>query len=213
MKWVQRNSEQRIGRTAGTDATDGRVVSLLHASPTMKTPTAHRPEPPGLSSTLSRNIRALEARRAEEERRAPLQDRVADRITAFAGSMTFVYLHAAIFGLWIVSNTVGVPGVPRFDPSLVVLAMAASVEAIFLSTFVLISQNRMAAAAEKRAELDLQIGLLSEHEITKLVELVSRVAERLDIRPDPEVGELERNVAPEAVLDEIEARRDSARDA
>jgi uncharacterized membrane protein len=86
--------------------------------------------------------------------------------------------------------------------------MVASVEAIFLSTFVLISQNRMAAAAEKRAELDLQISLLAEHEVTKLVTLVSAIADRLDIETeaDPEVPELKQDVAPEVVLDEIEDR-------
>lgn len=176
----------------------------------MRTPTAERTS--DLSSTLRRNIRALEERRAEEDRNAPLQQRLADRITAFAGSMTFVYLHAAIFGLWILANTVGLPGVPRFDPSLVVLAMAASVEAIFLSTFVLISQNRMAAVAEKRSELDLQIGLLAEHEITKIVQIVSQLAERLGVDVDQEVAELERNVAPESVLDEIETQQDARPD-
>ena len=70
--------------------------------------------------------------------------------------------------------------------------MVASVEAIFLSTFVLISQNRMAAAAEKRADLDLQINLLSEHEITKLVSWVSAIADRIgvEIEVGSEVEEL-----------------------
>jgi uncharacterized membrane protein len=86
--------------------------------------------------------------------------------------------------------------------------MAASVEAIFLSTFVLISQNRMAAEAEKRAELDLQISLLAEHEVTKLITLISAMADRMGIETDrdPELPELRRNVAPESVLDEIEER-------
>jgi len=61
--------------------------------------------------------------------------------------------------------------------------MAASVEAIFLSTFVLISQNRMQAQANKRAELDLQISLLAEHEVTQLVTLLDAVARRLDVHP------------------------------
>ena len=80
-------------------------------------------------------------------------------------------------------------------------------EAIFLSTFVLISQNRMARAAEKRADLDLQIGLLAEHEISRLLTITSAIAAKLDIHTpaDGEVRELERDVAPEAVLDEIEA--------
>ena len=79
-------------------------------------------------------------------------------------------------------------------------------EAIFLSTFVLISQNRMAAAADKRADLDLHISLLAEHEVTKLVAMVSAITERMGIETvaDPEVGELSQDVAPDAVLDAIE---------
>jgi uncharacterized membrane protein len=82
--------------------------------------------------------------------------------------------------------------------------MIASVESIFLSTFILISQNRMAASSNRRAELDLQVSLLSEHEITKLVEMVAAIAAKLDIAPPGEVEELKRNVAPEAVLDALE---------
>jgi uncharacterized membrane protein len=87
--------------------------------------------------------------------------------------------------------------------------MVASVEAIFLSTFILITQNRMSAAADNRAELDLQISLLAEHEVTKLAALLSAIADRLGVETDvdAEVEELKEDVAPEAVLDEIEERR------
>ena len=74
--------------------------------------------------------------------------------------MRFVMIHALLFGAWIVWNLGWIPGLPPFDPTFVVLAMVASVEAIFLSTFVLITQNRMAAMADKRADLDLQVSLL-----------------------------------------------------
>jgi uncharacterized membrane protein len=80
--------------------------------------------------------------------------------------VAFICVHAVIFGGWIVVNLGWTP-LPPFDPSFVVLAMVASVEAIFLSTFVLIMQNRLAALADERAELDLQISLLAEHEITR----------------------------------------------
>ena len=85
--------------------------------------------------------------------------------------------------------------------------MIASVEAIFLSTFVLISQNRMAAAADKRADLDLQVSLLAEHEVTRLVTLVSGIADRMGVRTeaDADLDEITQDVAPEAVLDELEA--------
>ncbi|HWL82801.1 MAG TPA: DUF1003 domain-containing protein [Roseomonas sp.] len=173
------------------------------------TPTTTPERPDQLSTSLRRNIRALEQRRQREASKASLEERVAQTITDFTGSMVFVYLHLAIYGGWILANLGFIPGVPRFDPSFVTLAMAASVEAIFLSTFVLISQNRMAAAADKRAELDLQISLLSEHELTKLTRIVSAIAERmdLDIGKDFDLEEIKRDVAPEAVLDEIEATR------
>jgi uncharacterized membrane protein len=91
--------------------------------------------------------------------------------------------------------------------SFVVLAMIASVEAIFLATFVLISQNRIAAAADKRADLDLQISLLAEHEITRFVTLVSGIADRTGFRTvaDADLEEVSLDVAPEAALDELEA--------
>ncbi|PWC27590.1 hypothetical protein CR165_17460 [Pseudoroseomonas aestuarii] len=173
------------------------------------TPTVPPPRPVGLNTSLMRNIQVLEDRRRQEAASASREERVAGAITRFTGSMTFVYIHLAFYGTWILVNLGLVPGVPKFDPSFVVLAMEASVEAIFLSTFVLISQNRMAAAADKRADLDLQISLLAEHELTKLSELVAEIARRMDIRTqaDPELKEVQQDIAPEAVLDEIEARQ------
>ena len=133
------------------------------------------------------------------------QDRLADRMTCFTGSMRFVGLHLVLFGLWIVVNLPGIP-LPHFDPTYVGLAMLASVEGIFLSTFILITQNRMAAQAQKRADLDLQISLLAEHEITRLIMLTGAMAEHLGIKPvqDPELEELAQDIAPEQVLDTME---------
>jgi uncharacterized membrane protein len=170
-------------------------------------PTYPPPPPGGLSPVLERNIRALQLRRQQEEKEATVEERLAEAITRFTGSVRFVYLHLAFFGFWIMANLGWVPGVAAWDPSFVVLAMIASVEAIFLSTFVLISQNRMAAAADKRADLDLQISLLAEHEVTRLVTLVSGIADRMGVRTeaDADLDEITRDVAPEAVLDEIEA--------
>ena len=163
------------------------------------------PDKKPISPVLERNIEALIARRRAEEAEKTAQDRVADAITGFTGSMTFVYLHVALFGAWIVINLGWTP-LPQFDPSFVVLAMFASVEAIFLSTFVLISQNRMAALNDKRADLDLQISLLSEHEVTRVLQLVMSIAERLDVQQPkiPELQELVQDVDPEVVLDRID---------
>lgn len=110
------------------------------------------------------------------------------------------------FGAWIGLNLGIVTFIKPFDPSLVILTMFASVEAIFLSIFVLINQNRMAPEDDARADLDLQVSLLNEHETTKLIKLVEEIAQRLDVNTeaDEELMELKRDVAPEAVLDKIE---------
>jgi uncharacterized membrane protein len=162
--------------------------------------------PGGLAGVLERNIAVLVARRREEERRERRRDRIAAAIGRFSGSMPFVWIHLAVVGFWVAANVGLVPGVPRFDASFVKLATAASVEAIFLSTFVLITQNRMAAQAERRADLDLQISLLAEHEVTRLVRLVAAMAERMGIDEAraEDLRELERDVKPEAVLRELE---------
>ena len=154
---------------------------------------------------VDRNIRALVERRMAEERRRPLQDRIADRITRFAGSLAFVMLNLVVFGAWVGMNLGWIPG-PRFDQDFVKLATFASVEAIFLSTFVLITQNRMAAQADRRAELDLQVSLLAEAETTKLVALVSEIAARMEVPEarEEDIEEMKRLVQPEAVLDAIE---------
>jgi uncharacterized membrane protein len=170
-------------------------------------PTVPPPQPESLNTTLTRNIEALQERRKSESESASIQDKIADAITRFTGSLKFVLLHLALFGFWIVANLGWVPGVSQWDESFVVLAMVASVEAIFLSTFVLITQNRMAALAEKRAELDLQISLLAEHEVTKVVAMVAAIADRFGVLHEPagEIEEMKRNVAPEAVLDAIDS--------
>lgn len=167
--------------------------------------------PPGaeLAPILARNISALQQRTEKERRTASWQERTADAITRFTGSMTFVFIHLTVFGIWIIANLGWIPRIPAWDESFVVLAMIASVEAIFLSTFVLISQNRMAALAEKRADLDLQVSLLSEHELTKLAALLSDIAQHLGVETQvqEELEDVKRNISPEAVLDRIEAER------
>ena len=172
----------------------------------MSSPTPRAPAEAHMTRTLRENIERLTERAERHARDAPLGDRVADTITRFAGSMRFVLLHAVLFGGWIVWNLGWIPGLAPFDPTFVVLAMEASVEAIFLSTFVLISQNRMAAAADRRGDLDLHISLLTEHELTRLAGLVERIAAKVGAESDPEIDEIKRDVSPEQVLDLLDEK-------
>jgi uncharacterized membrane protein len=162
-----------------------------------------------LDRVLDRNISALLARRRAMERQQTVQERIAQAIARFAGSMTFVWIHAVVVAAWIAVNVGVLPG-PRFDPDFVKLATAASVEAIFLSTFVLLTQNRMAALADRRADLDVQIGLLSEHEVTRLIRLVTAMAHRMgvDEAHEPALRDLARDVAPDELMDRIQRAED-----
>ncbi len=92
------------------------------------------------------------------------QDRVADRVTSFAGSMAFVYIHAIWFGLWVLVNLgLHLAGLPKFDPyPFGLLTMIVSLEAIFLATLVMISQNRQAHRSDIRSELDFENNVRAE---------------------------------------------------
>jgi uncharacterized membrane protein len=164
------------------------------------------PRPGGeLAGVVADNIAALLAVKRDHERiRSPVA-RLADGVTRFAGSMWSVAAHALLFGSWIVANLGLIPGIPAWDPyPFVMLAMWASVEAIFLSTFILVSQNRQAELAERRAELDLQVNLLAEHEVTRLLHLVERIARTVGAPiGDGELEELKRDVDPQAVMREM----------
>ena len=132
-----------------------------------------------------------------------------DLSPGFSGSVTFVYAHVAWFGLWILLNSHLIPGVQPFDEfPFGLLTMIVSLEAIFLSTFVLISQNRQAAVNENSEALDLQIDLLAEYEITRMLQLIDRMAEKLGVEGvrDQELDQLCEPTAPDVMLREIERR-------
>jgi uncharacterized membrane protein len=166
---------------------------------------------PGVARVVEQNIDSIVGMRDAAERKKSGQEKIADLLTRFSGSMVFVYVHAIWFGFWIAFNIGWLGGKP-FDPfPFSLLTLIVSLEAIFLSTFVLISQNHAGAIADKRADLDLQINLLSEHEVTRLLTLMDAVVEHLgvDVDKKPELEELKKDVGAEQVLDKIESRERS----
>jgi uncharacterized membrane protein len=161
---------------------------------------------PALNQVIERNIRTIIHLRTKAARERSLQGRIADAITSFSGRMIFAYVHIVWFGIWILLNT-GRFGVRVFDPfPYGLLTMAVSLEAIFLSTFVLISQNRMGAETERRADLDLHIGLLTEHELTRVLQMLDAIQDKMGIvdHHESELADLEMETKPEDVLAEIE---------
>lgn len=160
---------------------------------------------PALSKVIERNIRTIIHLRTKAANERSLQARIADIITAFSGRMIFVYIHILWFGIWILLNT-GWFGVRVFDPfPYGLLTMVVSLEAIFLATFVLISQNRMGEESERRADLDLHIGLLTEHELTRVLQMLDAIQDKLAIvdHANSELADLEMETKPEDVLAEI----------
>ena len=115
-------------------------------------------------------------------------DVLARAVTNLSGSMPYVWLHVVWFGLWIMVN-VGL-GVAFDEYPFGLLTTIVSLEAIFLATFVLINQNRQARLADKRAKVDMQVNLIAEREITKLIEMTTQVQQALGIAPhhDAEVN-------------------------
>ena len=174
-------------------------------------PTGPHPDNPALADVIERNIDTMAEVRAAERAHATMRDRVANALTRFSGNMWFVYVHLAWFGWWIAQN-LGWIGHSRFDPfPFGLLTLIVSLEAIFLATFVLISQNRAAAVADMRADLDLQIDLLAEYEVTQLLKLVRGVAEKLGVEEcsTQELRELSRPVALVEIIKELRTRSDS----
>jgi uncharacterized membrane protein len=139
--------------------------------------------------------------RALEER--SVADHVSDVIANFVGSIRFVAIHVAWFGVWVSLNA----GIWKFDPyPFALLCMLVSLEGVLLSTFVLIKQNRMGERADHRSHLDLQINLLAEKEVTKVLQLQRLICRRLGIEEaeaDREIAELSDVTAVENLAHEL----------
>jgi len=140
---------------------------------------------------------------ANEERTT--SDRVARIIARFCGSMTFVWVHVIGFAGWIALNLL--PGVNHIDPfPFTFLTFVVSLEAIFLSTFILISQNHEEHIARRRNHLDLQINLLSEQENSQMLKMLDAIHRQLQIGCDPAAQTLKEETRPEAMVNSF-ARR------
>ena len=140
----------------------------------------------GPPQTVTANIASVAQMQESLEQHRTLVDRIADLIGGFSGSMTFVFIHIVWFAAWFLLNTLPL-GVKHFDPyPFILLAMVVSVEGVLLSTFVLMKQNRMQKRIDIRDQLDLQINLLSEKEVTKTLQLLRAIADKLEVVPSPE---------------------------
>jgi uncharacterized membrane protein len=162
------------------------------------------PCPTSVEELTEKNVRAI----ADLEQRAKANlsttDRIAAYISRFCGSMAFVWVHVALFSGWILANTLIPNSLDPFPFSL--LTLVVSLEAIFLSTFIMISENRQEQMSERRSNLDLQINLLAEQESTKLLQLTKEIARKLGIDPAKltDVNAMEQPTRPERLVRQID---------
>jgi uncharacterized membrane protein len=137
---------------------------------------------PGNVHPTEFNIAAIAKLEADALRGRNLTERASDAITKSAGSFAFLALHLTFIGVWTSINLGLVRGVKPFDPfPFGVLSVVVSSEAVFLTIFVLISQNRMARQAERRAHLDLQVGMLAEQELTTMLQMQHKICQHLGV--------------------------------
>lgn len=159
-----------------------------------------------LSELTHRNVDVIaQLEKAANDKRQKT-DVIADAISAFVGSMQFVYIHVIWFGIWIAWNVPWfLPKPWHFDPyPFTFLTFVVSLEAIFLSTFILISQNHEELLARRRNHLDLQINLLSEQENSQILKMLANIESRFEMQHDEKEETLQQCVEPEELVSQIE---------
>jgi uncharacterized membrane protein len=125
------------------------------------------------------------------DRRTPTE-RVSDVITKLVGNMGFLLAHLILISGWCLLNLRVIPGLKAFDPfPFGVLALVVSSESVFLTIFVLISQSRMARQSERRSHLDLQVGMLSEQELTTILQMLQKLCLHMGVNVDSSKQEVQ----------------------
>jgi uncharacterized membrane protein len=157
------------------------------------------------SEITRRNVRTVRELEALAVADPSFADKAASFVAHFCGSIYFVLAHAILFGSWIVFNSI--PGLPHFDPfPFTLLTMFGSLEAIFLTSFILIAQNYTMRVSERRSKLELQVNLLAEQEATKTLELLEDIARTVGASKghDPEVAALAKATSLDTLAREID---------
>ena len=153
-----------------------------------------------------RNVDRILALEAAEQEKATTSDRVAEAVTGFCGSLRFVGLTALAVGAWVALN-LALPEADRIDPfPFPLLTLVATVAAIFLAIFILMSQNRAARVSEKRSHLDLQLNLLAEQENTKMLLMLEQIGKAVGAGSTggADVSVLAQATRPEALSQQID---------
>ena len=162
---------------------------------------------PSTKARLLHHKEKIESFRQEHDKKRTILDKFSDEITELSGSFIFLIVHAAFFIVWIAININLIPGIPVFDPyPFGLLTMIVSLDAIFLSIFVLLSQNRQAKVGELREETNLQVNMIVEKEITKLIQMQAIMMKRMGIKieGDDELEEMMETIDTHSIKKQLE---------
>ena len=163
----------------------------------------------GQPSTTAKNIEAILRLEKEDEGRLPSVDRVSHVVGWFAGTIYFVIMQCVIVGVWVFWNSRSAGNGTSFDPyPFPLLSTLMSLEAVLLTSFVLIRQNAMDQRSERRNHLDLQINLLAEKEATSILKALSEISEHLNVVSggDTEREELAKDTPVETIARELRSQ-------
>jgi uncharacterized membrane protein len=162
--------------------------------------------PPLVSQNIDTIVRVEEQAIGQRSR----AEAFSDRLVRFVGSFGFVVAHLLIVAAWLVINAGLIPVLPRFDPyPYPLLSPILSLEGVLLVAFVLMQQTRIGVVADRRNHLDLQVNLLTEREVTKVIQLLQRIGTRMGIEDemtDHETSELGRETTVEHLVEELRGR-------
>ncbi len=161
---------------------------------------------PERTEVADKSNQAYKSFRVKARAQRTMVERAADTITTFFGSITFAVLHIFWFVFWILANNGFFPGIPVFDPfPFGLLTMIVSLEAIFLSVFVLISQNRESQITDLRSEIDFHVNMQAEQEVTKMLHMVEEIYDHLGLakKKDKELEAMKKPIDPDKIAEEI----------
>ncbi len=166
-------------------------------------------------STTERRRQFFKSFEAKSLRSRSFLTQVADDLTETFSSTSFLFLNAVFFSIWIILNSELIPGLPAFDPfPFGLLTMAVSLEAIFLSIFVLVSQNRSSYINSIREEVHLRVNLIAEEEITKVLEVLAEIRREMGVKKEDKELEamlhrIDTNYIEHSILDQIQRAKPS----
>lgn len=170
---------------------------------------------PVLPPTVKKNVETIALVEQQLLGQRSLTEHLGEGIARFFGSLTFIIAHVLFIAGWVLLNTCMIPGASPFDPyPFALLSAVVGIEFIFLTTFVLINQNHQMRRSEQWANLDLQLSMLTEQEVTKNMQMLHLICQHLRIKQpgqvqhDQEVSELSQATSVTALVDEIDKVRE-----